>query len=401
LPQPRHLPGRYDHDHRAKLVVPDRKRLTTVVDKLTKLSLPQTNVRAMTADLLPDPDWYLDNVLLAAAPIVTRRLGPIGRRADAWKEQRALLGPTCPPALLEIAERQGLVTTRAQARAAGISDARVRSLVRRRQWSVPHRGVLSPLPDGAADVGGRCATIRATAAALLHPGCVISHRSAAAVHGLPLFHQPRRPELTVPDDARECTRSGIAVRAAALAPRDAAYWFGAAITSVARTVTDLARNDGIAAALVAADAALAEGTVSKDEIHAAVERAAGWPGVRQARFVARFADGLAESPLESLTRLCLADGGLPPPELQVVVVAEGRQHRTDMLWRSPRVVLEADGRLKYTDDALWQEKLRQERLERAGYRVVRVTWSDVTHRPAETVWRVRCALALASGPVRP
>ena len=51
--------------------------------------------------------------------------------------------------------------------------------------------------------------------------------------------------------------------------------------------------------------------------------------------------------------------------------------------------MEADGRLKYGEAAaLWQEKLRQERIEDLGYAVVRVTWAQVTQRPAETVARV-------------
>jgi very-short-patch-repair endonuclease len=60
-----------------------------------------------------------------------------------------------------------------------------------------------------------------------------------------------------------------------------------------------------------------------------------------------------------------------------------------MLWRAARVVLEADGKVKYTGRELWREKLRQERLERLGYRVVRALWSDVTARPDELVQRVR------------
>ena len=45
-----------------------------------------------------------------------------------------------------------------------------------------------------------------------------------------------------------------------------------------------------------------------------------------------------------------------------------------MLYREQRLVIEADGMLKYTDPAaLRDEKRRQERLERAGYGVVRVS----------------------------
>jgi very-short-patch-repair endonuclease len=65
----------------------------------------------------------------------------------------------------------------------------------------------------------------------------------------------------------------------------------------------------------------------------------------------------------------------------------------DALWPDRRVVLECDGLVKYSDaDALANEKKRQEALERAGYRVVRVTWDDVVNNPVETVARVLEAL---------
>ena len=65
-----------------------------------------------------------------------------------------------------------------------------------------------------------------------------------------------------------------------------------------------------------------------------------------------------------------------------------------MLYRRRRVIIECDGA---ANDAvgglvLVDEKRRQEHLERAGYAVVRVVWSDVSGAPAETVARVRAAL---------
>ena len=59
------------------------------------------------------------------------------------------------------------------------------------------------------------------------------------------------------------------------------------------------------------------------------------------------------------------------------------------------MVGEADGLLKYTSpDVLRAEKQRQERLERAGFRVVRWGWDDV-HRPGlRTAWLARLADAL-------
>ena len=64
------------------------------------------------------------------------------------------------------------------------------------------------------------------------------------------------------------------------------------------------------------------------------------------------------------------------------------------MWAARAVVLEADGLKKYRDgdDALTKEKLRQEAVERAGYRVVRVTWDDVMNKRKYTVFRIADAL---------
>jgi hypothetical protein len=231
---------------------------------------------------------------------------------------------------------------------------------------------------------------------LVRPGSVVSHLSAAAVHGLPLLGDVRRPTLTAQPAERTCARDHIRVHVAALAATEVEDWFGIAVTTVARTVVDVARSRGVADGLVAADAALHERLLTQEALCAAANGVTGWPGAAAARRVAALAEPLTESPLESLTRLCLADGGLPAPEAQAwVAVADGRRYRVDLLWRERRVVLEADGRLKYEQrsSALWEEKRRQERIERAGYRVVRVNWADVVHRPAETVARIRTALS--------
>lgn len=297
-----------------------------------------------------------------------------------------------------LAARQGFVITRRQARLCGMVDAEVRRAVRRGAWSVPRRGVLSPVPRGTADTA-----LAATATALVHPASVVSHRSAAVLLGLPLLSTPVRPAVTVTDVGRACGRPDVRVHVATLGPSDVGSWFGAPVTSTARTVVDIARNDGLAAGLVGADGALRARLLTRDAMAAAVRRAYGWPGVTVARELVGLANALSESPLESLVRLCLVMRGIPAPELQVEIHAEDRLHRADMLWRERRVIVEADGRVKYSDDALWREKLRQERLERAGFRVVRVTWAEVTRRPDEVAWRVRRALQLGGsyGPSGP
>ena len=76
---------------------------------------------------------------------------------------------------------------------------------------------------------------------------------------------------------------------------------------------------------------------------------------------------------------------------------EGSIGRVDFLV-GDRVVVEFDGAIKYDGldgkRALMEEKRREERLRDAGFRVVRVTWADLT-RPEVLVARIRGYLAAA------
>ena len=95
------------------------------------------------------------------------------------------------------------------------------------------------------------------------------------------------------------------------------------------------------------------------------------------------ADPRAESPLESLARLVLHDDGFPPPDLQ----RHFGPDRVDMVFDEQKLILEIDGLDKYRMTSLAEEKRRERRLRRHGYRVERLTWDDiVVNWPATRRW---------------
>ncbi len=254
-------------------------------------------------------------------------------------------------------------------------------------------------------VDGRRPEIAAAAVALVRPGAALSHECAALAHGLDVLHVPSVATLTTGVRAHAAARSGAVVRCAALEEPDLARWFGVSITTCARTVIDTARR-GVRDGIVVADSALRDEVVTHEELRAALTRQHRWGGIATAKRVIALASHLSESPLESLTRLFLTERGIPLPEQQRWIRTYRGWYRVDGLWPELAVILEVDGMVKYQtpsgeDHPLAEEKLRQEALERAGFTVIRVIWSDVSPRPAATDARIRAVLRRAAGNVQP
>lgn len=301
------------------------------------------------------------------------------------------------------------VTTAARLRAAGLSRGQVRRLASQGSLRSLRTGVYAPaaLVDSVAEEPAAARLLEVAAAiAATNARAVGSHRSAAQVHGLSLVGRPRRGrvELTrAPDDhGSRSRRPGILLHVAALPAEDVVRCRGVPVTSVARTVVDLARAVPFAAGVAVADSALRDKQATRGELEAVLARCPRWPGIQRARLVIAFADPLAESVLESISRAAFHEHGLPPPELQVVVGDEEEiVGRVDFLWREHRTIAEADGAIKYTDPARALAQLnRDARLRAAGYEVVHFTWPEITRVPAQVTQAIRAAFRRGGGTQR-
>lgn len=219
-------------------------------------------------------------------------------------------------------------------------------------------------------------------------GNVVSHASAAVLHGLPLWQVPLAVVHATRSRRNGAGRTGrLHVHPAPLDPAEVTTVDGVLVTTAARTVVDLARTVGFAPAVVVADAALHDRLVTDDELSTAVERIAGWPGAPAARRVVAFADGRSESPGESRSRVALARAGLAADDLQHEVCdGDGKLLRVDFWWFDPDRAGEFDGRVKYgrllrpgqdPGDAVFAEKLREDAIRATGVRVVRWTWHEL------------------------
>jgi very-short-patch-repair endonuclease len=113
--------------------------------------------------------------------------------------------------------------------------------------------------------------------------------------------------------------------------------------------------------------------------------------------VVEFADGLAESVLESIARVAFRECGLPMPELQVEIGDDEFIGRVDFLWKKYRTVVEVDGLGKYSDPQRAIAQLRRDRrLREAGYEVLHFEWRDITEHPERVAAAIRAAFARGS-----
>lgn len=286
----------------------------------------------------------------------------------------------------------------ADAAAAGLTRARIRTLLASGAWIVLRRGVFCDATVAAhADPMWLAA---AAALAVMAAGTVVSHETAACLHDLPTAITPDGVWLTRRPTSQHGSHRhpGIVERAAAVPPEHRTTLHGLPVTTVARTVVDLARHRSFNDGVVLTDTVLHHDRTTTRELIAVRDACACWPGIRRATRVLDFANGAAESPLESLSRLAFARFGLPAPSLQALIrCPDGARFRADFLWALWRVIGEADGRVKYERaDDLWREKLREDRLREMGFEVVRWTWDDIANRPERVVARIRQAAERAN-----
>lgn len=223
-------------------------------------------------------------------------------------------------------------------------------------------------------------------------GAVVSHRSAASHWGLAPSASGLVDVLTVGDGRQD--RPGIRrhwVRA--LHPHDRAEVDGIPVTSVARTLLDLAeavRSRQLERAVEEAERLRLFDLRAIEEL---CSRSHGRHGLKPLRAVlAQVAAPVQETRSELERRfleLC-RDAGLPPPAVNVMV--EGLE--VDALWVRPRLVVELDGyEFHHTRAAFERDRARDARLQLAGYSVLRVTHRMLEREPAAVTARIRGLLA--------
>ena len=254
-------------------------------------------------------------------------------------------------------------------------------------WVVVRRGVYADRAQwDAADEPGRH-LLRVVAATLVMRGPhVLSHTSAAVVHGLdcrPFWRE--LVHVSHPGVLGGRTEGGVKHHPADVPEHQIVRVAGLSVTSLERTAVDVAREHGLEDGVVACDQVLRRGG-SRVAMLGVLRQMWSWPYVTTARAAVALADPGAENMGESLARMLVIEMGYGEPQTQVWIEDAGRRARVDMLLDGH--VFEFDGRQKYlgvahggfTDavgDVVWQEKQREDWLRSRGLGVSRIVWSDL------------------------
>lgn len=310
-----------------------------------------------------------------------------------------------PPELRALATAQCGVFSRSQARNAGLRERRIKTLTASvtGAWVTIRRGVYAERAVWeSADPAARHAMRVRAMVLVASTDAVVSHTSAAVLHGLPLrSHCRRLLHLTRPRVLGSRAEGGVKHHGAPLPTEDVTILDGIRVTTLARTALDVAREHGPRDGLIVADRTLKLGAQRQD-LRRALEPMWCWPHVRAARQVADLADAGADNPGESLLRLMVVELGHGLPQTQSRIEVDGRLFFVDC--RLGRHLFEFDGQVKFRprrDGGVadvepwriaWQEKQREDALRRSGgqHEMSRVVWRELQD---DTWRRTRARLA--------
>lgn len=286
----------------------------------------------------------------------------------------------------------------ARAVASGLTRADLRRLLRDRRIVRLHRGwYATRLPRDDADLH----RLRVEALLGEYAGRAVATDASALLRlGIATWRPDlRRVHLALTDPGLNRHRKGDLVvhphraTSALLAARPAAGTVHPAVAIAAAGLGDPRSF------LVPADDALRRGLVTAAELAAAVDALGRRHGAAGVRAVSEWCDPRHESPGETLLAHLLRLAGHDMEPQFVVPGTErwtraGRGYRVDLRLRGTRVLVEFDGRVKYEDrQALWEEKVREDRIRSLGWVVVRVTMADL-REPSAVRARVDAAVAL-------
>lgn len=272
-------------------------------------------------------------------------------------ENRGHPGARHGSVVVRLARQQHGLVSRRQLLALGVERHAIDRRVAARRLTPVRRGIyrLGPIPQPLE---------RQMAAALAFPDAVLSHRSAAALHGL-LPDPPGSGRVHVTVTGSDRGRSpGLRIHRTSRLPADErTRRHRIPVTTEARTALDLApelRPHQLEQLLAMA---------SPRPIHALITRYPRRPGIPALRAALQEAPKLTRSRAERRILSAIRRAELPEPQTNVELAG----YEVDFLWAEPHLVVEVDGHPFHSARPDRRRDLRRDaRLGELGYAVLRL-----------------------------
>ncbi len=268
-----------------------------------------------------------------------------------------------------MADRQHGVVSRRQLIELGLSRGAIFSRLETKRLHAVHRGVYAVGRRGLSRPGVWLAAVLACG-----PDAVLSHLSAAVLWGI-REGSPARVEVSAPRQRR--SRDGIRAHRATIAPDERTLRAGIPVTTVPRTLLDLAallQPHELNRALERAESLRLS---DPKPLAALIARHRGRRGTTVlGRALERGAarERVTKSELERRFLTLLEDACIPLPQTNVRLEVDSGWIEVDCLWPEQRVAVELDGRAVHlTAAAFERDRGRDRRLQAAGWRVTRIT----------------------------
>jgi predicted transcriptional regulator of viral defense system len=315
-----------------------------------------------------------------------------GRKASPMRTEFGRIEPIeRERAIARTARRQHGVVSLAQFQACGLGASAVRNRVRAGRLRRIHQGVYAV---GSFELSVAARYMAAVLAC--GPGAVLSHRSAADLHGLRRSDRST-VDVTVPGRSGR-SRPGIQVhRPVAFEATDVTRVDGIPCTTVARTLVDVAAEidrPGLERAVERAEILRVFDLAAVEEVLARAGRPSAAKVLRAVLESYAPEPAFTRSELEkAFLRLC-RQAGVPGPHVNTFTALPGDGFEVDFTWPDRRLKIEADSRRFHgTRRAFEDDRRRDQQLTVAGWRVVRFTWRQVFREPEEVCATLGALLA--------
>jgi hypothetical protein len=223
------------------------------------------------------------------------------------------------------------------------------------------------------------------------PGSVLSHHSATVLWGLRRYRM--RPIHVTSGCGRQGTRrrEGIWIHRCKMRPGEATVHEGIPVTTVARTLFDLAEGAPYEEVRKAAEAADRRNLLRLRDLEEVCDRSRGRRALRPMRrlLVELGAPAEGRSPLEIRFAEFLREHGIPAPAQNVLVLG----HEVDALWPAAKLVVELDSWEHHGDRGVFErDRARDPKLMLAGYRTIRITHRRLDSEAQEIAELIRALL---------